>query len=136
MYLASVISGPKQPSLDNLNHYMQPLINDMVDAWDWVVCDLPTTRHLACLVHWICSTCNCYHKSSYFFMTEYKEYGVHYSELWHLLYWNPAHQLIVDPMQCILEGLVKHHIWNLLELAAENPNVPEQPASHEAFDYR
>lgn len=55
-------------------------------------------------------------------MTEYKEYGVHYSELWHLLYWNPAHQLIVDPMQCILEGLVKHHIWNLLELAAENPN--------------
>ena len=35
MYLASVISGPKQPSLDNLNHYMQPLINDMVDAWDW-----------------------------------------------------------------------------------------------------
>jgi hypothetical protein len=34
MYLAGVIPGPKQPSLDNLNHYVRPLINDMVDAWD------------------------------------------------------------------------------------------------------
>ena len=91
MYLAGVIPGPKQPSLDNLNHCVRPLIDNMVDAWDWgirflwtancpagrlthsavalVVCDLPTTRHLACLAgvrsHWICSACNCYHKSNY-----------------------------------------------------------------------
>jgi hypothetical protein len=34
MYLAGIIPGPKQPSLDNLNHYIRPLINDLVDAWE------------------------------------------------------------------------------------------------------
>jgi hypothetical protein len=121
-----------------------------------VVCDLPAARHLACLAgvgsHWICSTCNCYHKSNYG-RTDFhnwtwwdnnstrqyaeqwrdaatsaehdrifKGYGIHYSELWCLLYWNPARQLVVDPMHWILEGLVKHHVHNLLGLATENPN--------------
>ena len=26
MYLAGIIPGPKQPSLENLNHYIRPLI--------------------------------------------------------------------------------------------------------------
>lgn len=52
----------------------------------------------------------------------FKEYGVCYLELWCLPYWNPTCQLVVDPMHCILEGLMKHHICNLLGLAAENTN--------------
>jgi len=90
MYLAGIIPGPKQPSLETLNHYICPLINDLVDAWQhsikfsnttcyphgWlthsavatVVCDLPTAHHIASMAgvssHFYCSACNCYHKST------------------------------------------------------------------------
>jgi hypothetical protein len=91
MYLAGIIPGPKQPSLENLNHYIRPLMNDLVDAWErgikfsktacypngrltrcavaLVICDLPAARHLSCLAgvssHFYCSACDCYHKSTY-----------------------------------------------------------------------
>ncbi|KAG2054033.1 hypothetical protein BDR06DRAFT_885012 [Suillus hirtellus] len=90
MYVVGIIPGLKQPSLENLNHYIQPLINDLVDAWQCsikfskmacyphgqltcsavapVVCDLPATRHIASMAgvgsHFYCSACNCYHKST------------------------------------------------------------------------
>jgi len=90
MYLAGIISGLKQPSLESLNHYIHPLINDLVDAWQRgikfsntacyphgrlthsavtaVVCDLPAARHIASMAgvgsHFYCSACNCYHKST------------------------------------------------------------------------
>jgi hypothetical protein len=43
-----------------------------------------------------------------------------YSELWHLLYWDPSQQLVIDLMHCILEGLVQHHTQNLLSLTSES----------------
>ena len=33
MYLASIIPGPKQPLLENLNHYICPLIAQLVISW-------------------------------------------------------------------------------------------------------
>jgi hypothetical protein len=91
MYLAGIIPGPKQPSLEHLNHYIRPLIDDMVDSWErginfsktacfptgrlthsaivLAVCDLPATHHLASLAgtssHFYCSACNWYHKTMY-----------------------------------------------------------------------
>jgi hypothetical protein len=176
MYLAGIIPGPKQPSLENLNHYIRPLINDLVDAWQRgikfsntacyphgrltrsavaaVVCDLPAARHIASMAgvgsHFYCSACNCYHKSTCgrvdFEKWEprdreklreyaeqwrdaatssererlFKAHGVRYSELWRLLYWDPSRQLVIDPMHCILEGLVQHHTRNLLGLTSES----------------
>ncbi|KAG2076367.1 hypothetical protein BDR04DRAFT_1114419 [Suillus decipiens] len=81
MYLMGIIPGPKQPSLENLNHYIQPLMNDLVDAWQhgikyskttcypdgWlthstialIVCDLPAACHIASMAgvssHFYCS---------------------------------------------------------------------------------
>ncbi|KIM61166.1 hypothetical protein SCLCIDRAFT_89391, partial [Scleroderma citrinum Foug A] len=91
MYLAGIIPGPKQPSLENLNHYIRPLMQDLAASWErgirysktanhpnghltrstivLTVCDLPTARHLAALAgvgsHFFCSACNCYHKTNY-----------------------------------------------------------------------
>lgn len=91
MYLAGIIPGPKQPSLKNLNHYIWPLIDDLIDAWECgikfsktayyptsqlthsavplIVCDLPAACHLSSLAgvssHFYCSACKCYHKSTY-----------------------------------------------------------------------
>ncbi|KIJ68873.1 hypothetical protein HYDPIDRAFT_82735 [Hydnomerulius pinastri MD-312] len=34
MYLAGIVPGPKQPLLENLNHYIQPLMNDLAASWE------------------------------------------------------------------------------------------------------
>lgn len=193
MYLAGIIPGPKQPSLENLNHCIRPLIQDLASSWSQgvrylrtanfpnshtmhsavalVVCDLPAARHLAVLAgvgsHFIYSACNCYHKTNYgrvnFLnwvpqyknkMCEYaeqwrdaptsaeqekifKEHGIHWSELWHLPYWDPARQLVVDSMHCILEGLVQHHVRNLLGITTECKGLPSSQSSESrpAFEY-
>ncbi|KAF8586401.1 hypothetical protein K439DRAFT_1646267 [Ramaria rubella] len=34
MYIVGIITSPHEPSLTELNHYMQPLMDDMVVAWE------------------------------------------------------------------------------------------------------
>jgi hypothetical protein len=34
MYLAGIIPGPREPHLTDLNHYMRPLMDDMVVSWE------------------------------------------------------------------------------------------------------
>ena len=34
MYLAGIIPGPLEPSGDQLNHFLEPLIEDMVESWE------------------------------------------------------------------------------------------------------
>ena len=189
MYLAGIIPGPKQPSLENLNHYIRLLMKDLAISWErgvqysrtanypngrvtrsaiaLAVCDLPAARHLAAFArvgsHFFCSACSCYHKSNYgrvdfhnwvprdkSVLRQYakewrdaptsadrerlfKEHGVRYTELWCLPYWNPHRQLVVDSMHCILEGLVQHHVRNLLSLTNEKSATPM--GSGDAFDY-
>jgi hypothetical protein len=176
MYLTGIIPGLKQPSLENLNHYIRPLINDLVDSWEHgikfsktvcypngqltrsgvtlVVCDLPAARYLSSLAgvssHFYCSACKCYHKSTYGRVDYenweprdknklqqyaeqwrdaatssereklFKAHDVCYSELWHLSYWDPSWQLIIDPMHCILEGLVPYYTHSLLSLTSQS----------------
>ena len=188
LYLAGIIPSPSQPSLKNLNHYICPLINDLTVSWErgvryshmanypqgrtthsaiaLTVCDLPAARHLSAFAgvrsHWICSTCNCYHKNSYGRVDFenwvphdkdtlrryaekwrdapstaerellFKQYGVRWSELWWLPYWDPARQLIVDAMHCILEGLVAHHSRNL---GITNESISQTPEAPPAFSY-
>lgn len=58
-----------------------------------------------------------------------KDYGVRWSELWRLPYWDPTKQLVVDPMHCLLLGLVHNHFANIFPLtfkALKEP-APEPP---------
>lgn len=192
MYLAGIIPGPKQPSLESLNHYIRPLIADLAVSWErgvrysstanhrngrvtrsaiaLVVCDLPAARHLAALAgtgsHFFCAACSCYHKLNYgrvdfenWVLRDkdklrcyaeqwrdaptsaererlFKQYGVRYTELWRLPYWDPARQLVVDSMHCLLEGLVQHHMRTLLSLTTEttSPTQSTLPAFHYNFE--
>ena len=34
MYLAGIIPGPKKPSVDELNHYIQLIVNELLELWD------------------------------------------------------------------------------------------------------
>jgi hypothetical protein len=78
----------------------------------------------------------------------FETYGVRWSELWRLPYWDPTCQLVVDSMHCLLEGIVHVHIRHVLGLsmaaqketvipafdphftkpATSRPTTPEPPA--------
>jgi hypothetical protein len=86
MYLA-VIPGPAEPHLVEINHYLRPLIDDLLISWEKglyisrtpsfpdgrntrsaiaaVVSDLPAARQVSALAnhnsHFYCSVCSCYH---------------------------------------------------------------------------
>ena len=85
LYLAAVIPGPTEPTLTNINHFLRPLINDMILFWKpgiqysrtalnpggklvrcslaICVCDLPAARKVAGMAghaaHRYCTRCNC-----------------------------------------------------------------------------
>lgn len=89
MYLA-IIPGPNEPHLTELNHYMRPLIDDLLVAWErgvrysrtachptgrdtrsamaLDVCDLPAARKVSGAAghgsHFYCTVCHCYHQST------------------------------------------------------------------------
>jgi hypothetical protein len=90
MYVAGIIPGPKEPRMTGLNHYLRPLIDDLVVSWQRgvkfsrtslhpngrvtrsaiaaCVCDLPAARKAAQLAsarsHHYCSICQCFHLST------------------------------------------------------------------------
>jgi hypothetical protein len=172
MYIAGIIPGPKEPHLTQLNHYIRPLIDDLLVSWERgvslsrtalqptgrttrsiiaaVVCDLPAARKAAQMAsyrsHFFCTVCSCYHLSSLgnFDYENWKKrdvkemrvhaeqwrdaktakeqerlfekYGVRWSELWRLPYWDPTRQLVVDSMHCLFENLAKTHGLEVLGL--------------------
>lgn len=86
LYIAGIVPGPHEPSLERLNHYMRPLIDDMETLWRpgvhfsrsgsslngrhavaaiiLAACDLPAGRKLAALASCnskkhLCSVCYC-----------------------------------------------------------------------------
>ena len=188
MYLAGIIPGLRKPSADQLNHFLDPLVSDLVDSWDTashtaritrsavacVVCNLPAARKTAQLAaptsHFYCSTCHCYHlttlgktdmdaerwsfrdKAKLWFYAEkwrgassltecnkiFVSYGVRWSSLWRLPYWDPAHQLVVDFMHCLLLGLAQAHFRKYLGLTStiaksSVSKVKRRPAFKQTF---
>ncbi|HEV7738573.1 MAG TPA: hypothetical protein VGO47_14530 [Chlamydiales bacterium] len=90
MYIAGVVAGPQEPHMTELNHYLRPLIDDLLESWTKgvhysktasspmgrisrsaiaiVACDLPAARKTAQLAsftsHFYCSVCQCSQKST------------------------------------------------------------------------
>ena len=90
MYLAGIIPGPSEPSGDELNFFLDPVVDDMVESWEHgirysrtalntrgrvtrsaiacLVCDLPAARKAAQLAgptsHFYCTACHCWHRST------------------------------------------------------------------------
>jgi hypothetical protein len=183
IYIAGIIPGPDEPRLTEINHFIEPLINELVEFWNpgiqftrtalhknqiircaiaCVVCDLPAARKVSGLAaptaHHFCSVCSCAGKPGlartdvgskdweprnlrttrdwatswrYGTLSEQKDifqaHGLRYSVLWKLCYWNPAQQLIVDPMHCLLENLAHHHFRDYLQLTSAASAAPNEP---------
>ena len=179
MYV-SIIPPPKEPHLTEVNHYLKPLMDDMVPSWEKgirfsrtalhpggrtthsaivaSVMDLPAARKTAGMSaatsHFYCSVCQCFHQQT-LSNTDFnnwqrrdpkllrtyaeawrdaptsaerekifKKYGMRYSELWRLPYWDPSRQLVVDAMHCILEGLAHAHFREFLGLTTASASAP------------
>lgn len=192
MYLAGIVPGPNEPRGDQLNHFLDPLINDMVDSWEHgirfsrtslhpagrvvrsavacVVCDLPAARKAVQMAshssHFYCSICHCKdlktlgrtdfdascwklrdrdtlrcQAEAYKIASSAAEQdklfagsGVRWSPLWKLPYWDPARQLVVDVMHCILEGVTSFHIRDVLSLTTVSAKAPDTFLP--AFEYQ
>ena len=87
MYLSTVIPGPNEPHLTELNHYIRPVVDQFLVSWEWriyftqtgnhptgqdtcstianVVCDLPAAckcnQSAGHSSHFLCTRCDCYH---------------------------------------------------------------------------
>ncbi len=65
----------------------------------------------------------------------FREHGVRWSELWRLPYWDPSRQLVVDPMHCLLEGIVQDHFRYTLGLTSEEAKVVDAPRAAFLYDF-
>jgi hypothetical protein len=60
-------------------------------------------------------------------------YGVRWSKLWRLPYWDPTSQLVVDSMHCLFLGLAKFHFTDILRLSTA---YAEKTGSAPAFSWQ
>jgi hypothetical protein len=170
IYPHGIIPGPKEPSLDKVNHFISPLVHQLDNAYEhgtWFsrtfqhlegrktrsavavnIFDLPGARKITGMAN--------YNSKSFFCMLctlprsaindidwmkwtprdvdllreaaerwrdapsaskrneIFEEFGVRWSEMWRLRYYNPIQSVIVDGMHALLLGLVQFHCRNVL----------------------
>jgi hypothetical protein len=171
LFLAAVLPGPKETSVSEINFYLAPIVDMLLQAWQigtqfefegrilivrsivaCLVADLPAARKAGGMAHFsaakFCGFCtqmkaninsidywtwkkrsgqeireiaeNWRDASS---MSErkqiFKEFGIRWSELFRLPYWDPAAQTVIDGMHNLFLGVVQHHVRDILGLDDE-----------------
>jgi len=190
MYLAGIIPGPREPSLTQINHLLEPLVEELLEFWTpgvwfnrtprWehgriikaalvpLVCDLKAARqvmgHGSHSARKFCSICqlprdeiDVTDKSKLVAIssTEYrrravkwkdavsqsqrdkvfKKYGVRWSVLLRLPYWDPPRFTVVDTMHTVLLGHLHRHcsiLWKMNPTRSDNPGGRSYPSSSKA----
>ncbi|PIL28719.1 hypothetical protein GSI_08763 [Ganoderma sinense ZZ0214-1] len=171
IYLAGIIPGPKEPSLQELNHHLRPLVDELIQLWYHgvylsrtasypfgrlvraaiipLVCDLPAMRKTAGFAghssaHF-CSFCRLKKRDMNNTDREawpapltwddhltrarqwrdaeparrneiFENWGVRWSELLRLPYWDPTRFAVIDTMHNLFLGELKHHcveVWGI-----------------------
>ena len=64
----------------------------------------------------------------------FERYGVCWSSMWELPYWDPTRMLLINSMHCILEGLVHYHCRHVLHLDDAAPHLNADGFRY-AFDW-
>ncbi|GBE85542.1 hypothetical protein SCP_0800590 [Sparassis crispa] len=164
LYLAGIIPGPKEPKLERTNHFLCPLVDQLLVSWErgiWynrtydyprgrrvrsalalVITDLPGSRKVGRLASHsagcFCSQCHLKKQSiNNIDMTTwkmktaeeileaavrwrdadtqeerkciFKEFGIRWSELNRLPYWDPVRCIVIDGMHNIFLGVTQFH---------------------------
>ncbi|KAJ2936177.1 hypothetical protein H1R20_g917, partial [Candolleomyces eurysporus] len=171
MFLVGIVPGPHGPSNDEINFFLQPLVDDLLELWEHgvyltrtvshpsgrrvrcalgpLVCDLPAARQMSGFAHYrsrnFCSECDCTldqindsvkrewnprtRRGHLYAATQWKEakstterekitkqYGVRWSELLRLPYWDPIQFTVIDSMHAFYLRLFQHHcqsVWGM-----------------------
>ena len=190
MYLAGVIPGPREPSLTQINHLLEPLVEELLEFWtpgvwftrtpQWeygrlvraalvpLVCDLKAARqvmgHGSHSARKFCSICqlprdeiNVTDDSKLLAIssTEYrrraakwkgassqsqrekifKKYGVRWSVLLRLPYWDPPRFTVIDTMHTVLLGHIHRHcsvLWKMNPTYSKSASGHPHPSSGKA----
>ncbi|GBE81521.1 hypothetical protein SCP_0312500 [Sparassis crispa] len=145
LYLAGIIPGPKEPKLECTNHFLCPLVDQLLVSWErgiWynrtydyprgrrvrsvlalIITDLPGSRKkqsinnidmttwkmktaeeiLEAAVRW--RDADTQEERKHIF----KEFGVRWSELNRLPYWDPVQRIVIDGMHNIFLGVTQFH---------------------------
>ena len=140
MYVAGLIPGPKEPGLTALNHYLKPVIDDLVTSWKHgihysrtalhpsgrtircaiiaAVMDLPAARKASQLApvtsHFYCSVCHCYHLDT-LGRTDHENWGFRDSEEMrkHAELWKEASTLEEQDKIFTTHGTRWSEMWRL-----------------------
>lgn len=202
MYLVGVVPGPTKPSLDQLNHFLRLLVDDLLSFWDpgvfysrtWkhregrlyravavpLVCDVLAARQVSGFgshtSRFFCTFCYLpfdqvenivraswpqrdlaehrarakdWRDASTIIEREalFDTYGIRWSELLRLPYWDPIKYTVVDSMHNLYLGLLKNHcrdIWGInLDVddgdasshpAKKPPPFPSRPEWEQGYD--
>lgn len=190
IFVAAIIPGPVEPSSDDIDHFVRPVVEQFVQAWRpglrvsrtassesgamveagilLSVNDLPAARKIAGFQGvssgFACTICGLRGKTGVFntnhnqwifrdndelrrWSTAYRDaqthneresifqkYGVRWSSLWLLDYWDPTKMLVIDAMHCILEGIVHYHCRHVLRLDGSD-RASSADGTKYAFDW-
>ncbi|KAJ3013480.1 hypothetical protein NUW54_g1582 [Trametes sanguinea] len=152
VYLAGIIPGPAEPELHQLNHFLRPLIDELLVLWHRglylshtalgsgllvrvAVIPLRFTReeHLKHAKRWKDAPTEAEWNRLF------KKYGLRWSEILRLPYWDPTKFALVDAMHNLLLGVLRHHcrdVWgiNVKDKSADGPKVTlHTPAEQRAW---
>ena len=194
VHLVGVIPGPTEPSLEQINHFLRPLVDELLEFWHVgvyisqtakrklgrqvraviipLVCDLPALRKTAGFAHYssshFCSMCpltkdeiSNADRSTWPKQRSWEEhlhiarswrdaytskerksifdrYGVRWSELLRLEYWDPTKYALVDTMHNLFLGEFRHHcmeVWGIGDIGERSPrslagHTPEIQRKH------
>lgn len=133
MYLVGIIPGPREPALDEINHFLRPVVDFFVPSWkDGTrftrtfqnaaarklagcagptanqMCGLWCSEHRAAAEEWKSAETKSERDKIF------KRHGVRWSELLRLPYWDPVRFVVVDGMHNLFLGLVQHHFRDLI----------------------
>jgi hypothetical protein len=198
MYLAGIIPGPREPSLTQINHLLEPLVEELLELWtpgvwlnrtpQWeygriirgalvpLVCDLKAARqvmgHGSHSARKFCSICqlsrdeiDVIDKERLVAMSSaeyrrramrwkdatsqsqrdkvFKKYGVRWSVLLRLPYWDPPRFTVVDTMHTVLLGHLHRHcsiLWKMNPTRSDdpggNPYLPSNTARERGLSYK
>ena len=191
IYLASIIPGPREPSVDQINDFLRPLIDELLSLWRNgvkmtktasfaggclvraavipLVADLPAVRKVAGFAHYakktgFCSFCpldldniNDLDRTQWTRKTYaehlgaairfrdaatlserdaiFEQFGVRWSELLRLPYWDPTRYALIDAMHNLYLGELQAHCRSVLGInvnqsSKTKPHTPEQQAEN------
>ena len=185
-----IIPGPREPKLDEINHFTRPVIDEFHIGWErgfhvsrtasspdngrdvdiavfLSLNDLPAARKVSGNAGhgsvFVCTRCKLHGREHVYDVNFdgwslrdsgllrqnaerwrdattiqernqiFESHGVRWSEFWRLSYWDQTHMLVIDPMHCLLEGIVHYHCRNILKI--DMKAAKGKATSSAAFSY-